>query len=91
MPVGVLTMLATIAGLFAAYSLNCYLFVRNNWRRYLGVIMTANVLYCLLSVGLTVKYYELLTPVGIAYFAGEVVVIGVLVGVERKRLILYST
>lgn len=86
MPEGVLVVLGGIAGLFAVYSLGCYLFVRASWRAFLKIIMAANVLYCFVTIGLVVKYYGTLTPVGVAYFVGEVVVICVLVGVERRVL-----
>lgn len=84
MPEGVLVVLGGIAGLFAVYSLGCYLFVRASWGAFLKIIMAANVLYCFVTIGLVVKYYGALTPIGVAYFAGEVVVIGVLVSIERK-------
>lgn len=87
MPERELFFLACTAGVFAVYSFCYYLFVRDKWRRYLKNIILANVLYCLVTIGLVVYYYEMLTPIGIAYFLGEVVVIGVLVRFEAKVLI----
>ncbi|GAB2516136.1 hypothetical protein GCM10027085_02580 [Spirosoma aerophilum] len=42
----------------------------------------ANLIYCTLTIGLLIKYYDLLTVVGKIYFLTEVVLIGGLSFIE---------
>jgi hypothetical protein len=74
--------LALIAVLFAVYSMVCHLLAGARWKPLLKVIAIANLAYCGLTMGLVIFFFERLTPLGIAYFVGELVVIGVLVGME---------
>lgn len=82
MPRPQLYFLACIAVLFAVYSMACYLLAGARWKPLLKVIALANLAYCGLTMGLVIFFFERLTPLGIAYFVGELVVIGVLVGME---------
>jgi hypothetical protein len=82
MPKDILFVLAGIAGCFAVYSIGCRLFVRENWEPYLKGIATANVLYCLTTLGLVLYLYESLTWLGLAYFLGEIAVVLALVTAE---------
>lgn len=45
-------------------------------------ISLANFLYCCITAGVIISYYELLTFWGIAYFVGEIVIILGVVTIE---------
>lgn len=84
MPVKVLHQLAAVAGIFAVYSFTSYMLVKENTRSYLKAIAIANLLYCCLTVGLTIYFSGELTTLGLIYFIGEVLLILALVYVELK-------
>lgn len=82
MPVPVLTVLALIATFYAFYSFGCYFFLRHNWHPYLRAIAVANLLYGVATASLVVRHYEQLTLLGLGYFAIELLVLAILVGLE---------
>lgn len=49
-------------------------------------IALANLTYCLLTIGLVVSFYQSLTILGILYFSGELIVIGVLSYIELSAV-----
>lgn len=85
MPSPALAWLAVLAATFAAYSLGC-------WSRraplvpWLPVVMVANLLYCGLVGVLLVRHAAVITPLGLAYFIGEMAVIVGVVLYERSAL-----
>lgn len=82
MPRATLYPLALIAAVFAAYSLTMAIVAGRNWRPLLRGIAVANLLYCGLTAALVVLHWDVMTPLGIAYFAGESGIVGCLVAVE---------
>lgn len=82
MPKNVLTYLGGIAICFFVYSTTCYLFLKRNWTLFIRLIGIANLLYCILTIGLVIKYYPLLTLIGKSYFLIEIIIICVLSYVE---------
>lgn len=86
MPKNVLIPLALVACVFAVYSLSCYFFVNENWRRFLKIIAVANLLYCFATTGFVIAYFEQLTIFGILYFIGEIIIVVTLVSIEWKVL-----
>lgn len=76
MPSRVLYVLAGIAGTFAVFSLTCYFKALGKRVRLLGIIAVANLAYCLLTLSLIVAYRNEITLLGVAYFAGEIFVVG---------------
>lgn len=72
MPLFALQVLAVVAFGLACYSGGCYLFANNNHHFYLLVVCVANILYCLITLTLTITYYYLLTLYDILYFALEI-------------------
>lgn len=84
MPEQTLVMLSIPAVLFAIYSGCCFLFVGIGWRSFLRVIAVANLLYCCVTAGLIVTCYAQLTPLGVAYFVVEIVVVSVLAVIEYR-------
>ena len=82
MPRQVLYILALIACVFFTVSFSCYLSTPQAWRFYMKIIAVANLLYCCLTAGLIVVYYQQLTVLGLAYFVLEITVIAVLAAVE---------
>ena len=94
MPKTVLTYLSIIAICFCIYSTTCFLFLKGRWTPFIRLIGIANLLYCALTIGLLIKYYSLLTIIGITYFLIEIIIIYVLSYVElrvateiKKRLV----
>lgn len=76
--------LAALPCLFALYSFTCFLLIKENWRPYLRLIALANLLYCGLTMGLVIYFYQRLTVWGLLYFVGEVIVVIGLAYVELK-------
>lgn len=91
MPQQALYLLASLPVLFALYDSWCY------WRRpepyapYLRIIGTANLLYCLLSVALLIYHFSLLTPLGIAYFVFELLIVLFLAILELRTATILNT
>ncbi|MEM6845819.1 MAG: hypothetical protein AAF632_26655 [Bacteroidota bacterium] len=75
MPRQILYILAGIAASFAVYSILCHFLVRGNWRPFLSGIATANAVYCTLTLGLIIYWFNILTYLGIAYFIGEIILV----------------
>jgi hypothetical protein len=86
MPRPQLYILALIAVVFAMYSLTCFFAVKANWRPYLTAIAIANLAYCGLTIALMAYFSLSLTSLGIAYFVGEMVVVGCLVSLELRTV-----
>jgi hypothetical protein len=82
MPKTVLTYLGGIALCFCVYSTSCFLFLKGQWTLFIRFIGISNLLYCALTIGLLIKYYSLLTQIGLIYFLIEIVIIFVLSYVE---------
>ena len=86
MPPQILSVLSIIAFAFALYSISCFLFLNMQWRIFLKTILTANLLYCCLTIGLVINYHSIVTNIGRAYFLVEVAVIAALVYIEFQTL-----
>lgn len=78
--------LSLIALIFFIYSISCYFFVKRNWKSFLKIICTANILYCILTLGIIIYHYQSISIFGIAYFLSEIIVIGLLVSLEIKTI-----
>ena len=86
MPAQVLYVLGAVAVVFAVYSFSCYCWLKRNHRSFLAAIIIANLLYAVLSLGLVIYYFPQLSNWGLLYFAGEIIVILVLVAIEYRCL-----
>lgn len=86
MPVQVLCLLGAVAAVFAVYSFSCYFLLKQAQRSFLKAIIIANLLYCLVSLGLVIYYFQQLTVWGLLYFAGEIIVILALAALEISCL-----
>jgi hypothetical protein len=84
MPKSVLYVLASLAAIYAIYSIGCYFFLTNTWRPYLKAIAIANLLHCCLTIGLVFYFYEKLTVLGLVYFLLEIIIVMGLVMIERR-------
>lgn len=95
MPKTVLTYLAVIAICFCIYSTACFIFLKAIWVPFIWLIGIANLLYCVLTTGLLIKYYPLLTIMGTIYFLIEILIIcglsyvelNVAKKIEKNRLV----
>jgi hypothetical protein len=82
MPRKVLYSLSLMACLLAIYSFICYFFSGKNLKIYLKIIALTNLVYCCITIGLVLFFWQQMTILGWGYFGGEVLVIGGLVWVE---------
>jgi hypothetical protein len=76
--------LSSIALLFFIYSISGYFLVKQNWKSFLKIICSANILYCILTLSIVLYNYETISIYGIAYFLAEIAVIIGLVYFEMK-------
>ena len=72
LPVEVFHFLAALAGFFMVYSLSCYLFVREAKSWMLSLIISANLFYCMVSIGLLIAFREPVTLVGATALVMEI-------------------
>lgn len=82
MPKIILTYLYMIAACLCIYSTTCFFVIKEDWIPFIRVISIANLLYCIVTIGLVIFYYPQLTMIGIAYFVGETAIICGLVYIE---------
>ncbi len=85
MPRDVLYGLAAVAGVFAMYSLSCHFRFPTHWQPYLRGISIANLLYCMVTLGLVIYYFPRLTVWGVLYFVFEMLIVLTLVRIEWRR------
>jgi hypothetical protein len=85
MPQKVLNMLSYTAIILSIYSFICFLKNSVNWRPYLKIIAIVNLLYCCLTMGLLIYFYQKLTVLGVFYFVIETLVITILAIIELKK------
>lgn len=86
MPLRVLYLLALLPVLFGAYSFGCYRFADHQEPRWLLAVMVANLSYCGLTLSLVALHWEQLTPLGVAWFGVDALVIGSVVALEARVL-----
>lgn len=91
MPRPALYLLAAFPILFASYDAWCYLRLRKGVAPWLRLIGLANLLYCALSVGLLIYHFSLLTPLGIVYFVGELLIVLFLATLELRTVTILNT
>lgn len=84
MPRNVLYVLSTIACALGAYSLIHYFLVKEIRKANLKIIGYANLLYCLLTLALTLYFYSKITIAGEIYFLGEIGIIITLAVLELR-------
>lgn len=78
--------LSIISFTFFVYSISCYFLVKENWKSFLKIICTSNIIYCILTFGILIYNYEAVSVFGIFYFLGEIVVIAGLIFLEIKTI-----
>ncbi len=86
LPVDVLKFLASIAVMFAVYSLSTHWLVKSGHSKFLIIIAIANLLYCGLTLGVMILYIDEITLWGLLYFIGEILLILGLVSMEFKTV-----
>ncbi len=85
-----LYVLAAIAGIFALYSLTCYVVSPVNWRLFLRIIAFANLAYCVFTLVIVFFFSANATAWGMAYFIGEAMIVGGLVFWELRKVMQQS-
>lgn len=86
MPPEVLYFLAMLASILAVYSICCYLFINNNYRTFQKIIAFANLIYCCITLGLVIFFFQRLTVLGQSYFLIEIIVVSVLIFIELTQV-----
>jgi hypothetical protein len=74
-PKEVVTWLSAIAILYSIYSAACFLFLKRDMAPFIRIIGIANLLYCVLTIGLLIKNNATLTVIGTIYFLIEITII----------------
>lgn len=87
MPRPALLGLTALGCLYAVFSGSCAYAVGGRWRLFLLITGLGNLLYVALLLGLSVRYYQSLTPLGATYFLVEALVVLALVIVEGWVLV----
>jgi len=82
MPKTILTYLSAIAACLCIYSATCFIFLNENWTPFIKGICIANLLYCILTLGLIIIYFPLLTIIGVTYFLVEIAIVCTLAYIE---------
>lgn len=82
----ILEYLAVLALVFSIYSVSCYFLVSTHWKSFLKIICIANILYCILTIGILFYNYRDISIFGIAYFLGEIAIISGIVFLEIKTI-----
>jgi len=80
----ILTYLALIAACFCVYSTLCFFFLKQNRVPFIRGIGIANVLYCLLTIGLLIINRPFITLIGGSYFLVEISIITALAYIQLK-------
>lgn len=66
--------------LYLIFSFYCHFNPSDSWKANLKGVISANLLYCFISIGVFMYHVDVLTPYGLTYFVLEIlVVIGVVV------------
>lgn len=84
MPPIILTYLSITALVFCIYSTACFLFLKANRAPFIRAISIANLLYCVVTIGLLLMYSPVLTIMGWSYFLVETVIVCGLAYIELK-------
>jgi len=86
LPVKTLYLLASIPVVFFFYDLYCYLYLKRDWKKYLGFIALANLLYCVGTGYILYSYYQDMPVLGVTYFVLEILVILVIVYLQVSAM-----
>lgn len=85
LPTDILVVLGRIAVVFAVYSITCFVVRPRRARLLLRLIALANLSYCVLTLWAVVRHGAVMTPLGVAYFFMETVIV---VGLSYVELTL---
>ncbi|MEZ4830331.1 MAG: hypothetical protein R3C61_29200 [Bacteroidia bacterium] len=83
-PVATLYLLASLPVLFAVYDFYCYRTQKERPAVFLRAIAIANLLYCVLSLGLAIYHSQTITLWGWAYILSEILIVLILAKVEYR-------
>lgn len=86
LPVPLLHALGGIAVGLSCYSLGCYALADPAKPGYLRRLIGFNLAYCVVTLVMTVVYFQSFTKLGLLYFYGEIVIILALVKLELQVL-----
>jgi hypothetical protein len=76
--------LPIISFLLFIYSINCYFFIKHEWKNFLKFIIIGNTFYVLFSLSFVLINLKKLDSLILIYFMLEIVIIALLVLFERK-------
>jgi hypothetical protein len=78
--------LSIVACVYAVYSICCHFFVDGDPRPFLKVIAIANLVYCCITIGFIIAFYQALTILGLTYFVCEIMIIVFLACIELQAI-----
>lgn len=81
-PENLLYILALVASTFATYSLLCYFIRPKSPAIFIRIIAIANLLFCVATLSMMIYYYEVVLPLGYAYFMIEIAIVTVIITME---------
>ncbi|MEG0851381.1 MAG: hypothetical protein RSF34_11120 [Flavobacterium sp.] len=84
MPKSILSYLSLIALLFCLFSATCFILLKRNFAPFIRGIGIANLIYCMLTIGILISNHRFVTIIGISYFLTEICVISILAYIELK-------
>ena len=84
MPTHILYLLTVAPALFFGFDMYCFLYPRRANEKGLLAIIGANAIYCLVSSGVVIQHFDLLTGWGLLYFLGEILTLIALIVFEAR-------
>ena len=79
MPIQAVLALAIFPVLLMPFSFFHFFRFPQDWKPILKIIISSNLIFCIVSIGVVAYYFDLLTSLGLIYFIGEVIVVLTLV------------
>lgn len=90
MPSKALYLLSGIAFSLFIYSICCHFSVKKNWKPFLMIVISGNIIYVFVSIVLMIKHFDKLTELGLVYFTLEKIIIAIIVNFEYQAYSLIT-
>lgn len=90
-PDHVITFLYTTAGIYMLYSFTCYMLVKNQWKKFLSILIALNILYSLMTLIVLFLFNHQITVFGLSYFIIELCIIAFIIRFEFLALKFFKT
>jgi len=84
MPIKECYFLGTVAVLFFIYSFTCAVLLKENHAPFIKFIAISNGIYTLITTGLVIYHFTILTKLGVSYFVVETFVVSFVIALEWR-------